>query len=66
MESLSEPKLAIDGEAVDGPLFRGFDADSARLAPVTIENRGDRPLDAASPSAACRRRPSRPAATATR
>ena len=28
MESLSEPKLAVDGEAIDGPLFRGLDEDS--------------------------------------
>ena len=45
MESLSEPKLAVDGEVISGPLFRGLDADSLANAPMTIENRGDRPID---------------------
>lgn len=44
MESLSEPRLAIDGEPISGPLFRGFDADSLTMQPVKIENRGDRPV----------------------
>ena len=45
MESLSEPKLAVDGEVIAGPLFRGLDEDSLAIAPMTIENRGDRPIE---------------------
>ena len=45
MQSLSEPQLAVDGEAVEGPLFRGLDADSLAIEPLDIENRGDRPVD---------------------
>ena len=45
MESLSEPKLAVDGEVISGPLFRGLDEDSLAIAPMTIENRGDRPIE---------------------
>ena len=30
MESLSEPKLAVDGELISGPLFRGLDAGQPR------------------------------------
>ncbi len=45
MESLSEPKLAVDGEVISGPLFRGLDADSLAIAPMKIENRGERPVE---------------------
>ena len=45
MESLSQPKLAVDGDVIDGPLFRGLDEDSLAIAPMKIENRGDRPIE---------------------
>ncbi|HEX9835414.1 MAG TPA: alpha-2-macroglobulin family protein, partial [Alphaproteobacteria bacterium] len=45
MESLSKPRLAVNGEPVDGPLFRGIDADSLAIAPLRINNRGDRPVE---------------------
>jgi uncharacterized protein YfaS (alpha-2-macroglobulin family) len=45
MQSLAAPELVVDGEAVDGPLFRGLDADALAVAPLTIENRGERPVE---------------------
>jgi uncharacterized protein YfaS (alpha-2-macroglobulin family) len=44
MQSLARPDLAVDGEPLKGPLFRGLDAESLARAPVSIENRGDRPI----------------------
>ena len=45
MENIAEPQLAIDGEAVAGPLFRNFEATELSGGPYTIENRGDRPVE---------------------
>ncbi len=45
MESLSEPKLVVDGEPLNGPLFRSLDADSLAIAPLEITNKGDRPIE---------------------
>ena len=45
MESLSEPKLVVDGEPLNGPLFRGLDEESLAIAPLTIANKGDRPVE---------------------
>ena len=45
MESLSEPKLVVDGEPLKGPLFRSLDADSLAVAPLKITNKGDRPIE---------------------
>jgi uncharacterized protein YfaS (alpha-2-macroglobulin family) len=45
MQSLSAPELAVDGEPITGPLFRGLDAESLEAAPMRIENRGDRPVE---------------------
>jgi uncharacterized protein YfaS (alpha-2-macroglobulin family) len=45
MQSLSAPQLAVDGEPITGPLFRGLDAASLQAAPMRIENRGDRPVE---------------------
>ncbi len=45
MESLSEPKLVVDGEPLNGPLFRSLDAESLAIAPLSIENKGDRPVE---------------------
>ena len=66
-EPRREPKLAVDGEPIAGPLFRGLDADSlgdraARRSRTAATARSR----SASPCAACRRRRSRPAATTTR
>jgi uncharacterized protein YfaS (alpha-2-macroglobulin family) len=44
MQSLARPELAVDGEPLEGPLFRGVDAESLARAPVSVENRGDRPI----------------------
>ena len=44
MESLSEPRLEVDGQPLNGPLFRSFDADSLGIEPLTIANRGDRAI----------------------
>ena len=45
MESLSEPQLVVDGDPLQGPLFRRLDADSIGIAPLKIENHGDRPVE---------------------
>ena len=45
METLDPPELVVDGEPLDGPLFRGLDAESLAAAPLTIENNGDRPVE---------------------
>lgn len=45
MESLSEPKLVVDGEPLNGPLFRNLDENTLAVAPLTIANNGDRPVD---------------------
>ncbi len=42
----SESKFSIDGETVDGPLFRKFDGTRLASTPVSIENLGQQPLDA--------------------
>jgi hypothetical protein len=39
-------RFAVDGVAVDGPLFRRFAGERVMAAPVTIANRGDDPLSA--------------------
>jgi alpha-2-macroglobulin len=45
MQSLSPPELLIDGSPVEGPLFRSLDADSLSIAPLTVANRGDLPVE---------------------
>ncbi len=45
MESLSEPKLVVDGEPLKGPLFRSLDDQSLAIAPLTIANKGERPVE---------------------
>ena len=45
MESLSEPKLVVDGEPLKGPLFRSLDEASLAIAPLKIANKGDRPVE---------------------
>ena len=45
MESLSEPKLVVDGEPLNGPLFRSLDEGSLAIAPLQIANKGDRPVE---------------------
>jgi uncharacterized protein YfaS (alpha-2-macroglobulin family) len=44
MESLSEPKLVVDGAPLSGPLFRGLDEESLAIAPLTVVNKGERPV----------------------
>ncbi len=45
MESVSEPKLVVDGETLNGPLFRALDEKSLAVAPLTITNKGERPIE---------------------
>ncbi|MBA3519412.1 MAG: alpha-2-macroglobulin, partial [Rhizobiales bacterium] len=45
MESLAAPNLLVDGEPIQGPLFRNLEADRLGVAPLAIENRGDRPVE---------------------
>jgi alpha-2-macroglobulin len=45
MESLSEPKLVVDGDPLNGPLFRSLDEESLAIAPLQIVNKGDRPVE---------------------
>jgi len=45
MESLSEPRLVVDGEPLTGPLFRSLDADGIGIAPLTIANHGERAVE---------------------
>jgi uncharacterized protein YfaS (alpha-2-macroglobulin family) len=42
----AERDFAIDGEPIEGPLFREFDGPRLASAPVAIENRGSDTLDA--------------------
>jgi len=39
-------RLAVDGESVEGVLYRGFDAEAVTAQPVVITNRGDGAVDA--------------------
>jgi len=45
MENLAEPQLAVDGVPLDGPLFRSLEPDGLSAAPLSIENRGERPIE---------------------
>jgi hypothetical protein len=45
MESLSQPQLVADGEPVNGPLFRGLEAEALALDPLDLENRGERAVE---------------------
>jgi uncharacterized protein YfaS (alpha-2-macroglobulin family) len=45
MQSLSGPRLSVDGDPVAGPLFRSFDANSLAVGPVNVANIGDRPVE---------------------
>jgi uncharacterized protein YfaS (alpha-2-macroglobulin family) len=45
MQSLAAPNLIVDGEPLEGPLFRGLDAESLAFAPLVVENRGALPVE---------------------
>jgi uncharacterized protein YfaS (alpha-2-macroglobulin family) len=45
IESSSQPQLVADGEPVNGPLFRGLEAEALALDPLDLENRGERAVE---------------------
>ncbi len=45
MENFAAPNLVVDGEPLEGPLFRNLDAESLAAEPLELENRGDRPVE---------------------
>jgi alpha-2-macroglobulin len=46
MQGASQPQLAIDGQALSGPLYRRLDGANLLARPLVIANRGPRPEEA--------------------
>ncbi|MGH6926614.1 MAG: MG2 domain-containing protein [Propylenella sp.] len=45
MQSVSQPRLSVNGEPVNGPLFRSLEAENLAAQPIVIANSGDRPVE---------------------
>ena len=44
-EPVASRSSSVDGEPIDGPLFRSLDEESLAIAPLQIANKGDRPVE---------------------